>query len=87
MVYDGGVRVARHVDDRHRRAKGREPVRQLAAAHFGHHHVRQHEVDRPGVPLTDQQGLAAVPRLQDSVAVRPKDVAGKVPHRWLVFDQ
>src|SRR5207244_12732897 len=33
MVYDGGIRVARHVDDRHRRAKGREPVRQLTAAH------------------------------------------------------
>ena len=28
-----------------------------------------------------------MPRLQDGVAVRPEDVAGKVPHRWLVFDQ
>jgi len=43
---DGIVRVARHIEHRHVRLEGRDPIRKLATTHPWHHDIRQHEVDR-----------------------------------------
>ena len=56
VVHDGGGRVSRHVDDRHRRAKGREPVRQLPAAHFRHHHLVRPTVQFSTVAVLIEEG-------------------------------
>jgi hypothetical protein len=52
------------------------PVRQLRPL-FRHHHVRQQQVDRPEY-AADPQGIAAMLRFQDRVALRPENIAGKV---------
>ena len=68
MVDDGAPGVARNVEDAHLGPQGREALGQLAAAHAGHHHVGEQQMDLGLVLLADEEGLAAVLRVEDVVA-------------------
>ena len=64
-----------------------ELLRQLDAAHAAHQDVGHHEMDRPGMPLADVQGLLRVGGFQHVVAVRLEDLEERPPHVLLVLDE
>ena len=62
-----------------------QAVGQLLAAHLGHHHIGDHEVDGPRVPLTDQQGLAPVPGLHNVIPIEAKKPNQQSPECVFIF--
>jgi putative AlgH/UPF0301 family transcriptional regulator len=47
VAHDGVVHLAAHVEDADAGVVLHDPLGQLAAAHLGHHDVRDDEMDRP----------------------------------------
>ena len=47
-----------HVERLEPRFDGRDPFRELAAVHFGHHDVRHQYMNRAGVAPGERQGFA-----------------------------
>ena len=71
VVDDGGVRVARHVDDRHRGAKRRELARQLEEAGYLEWKGDEMQLTPRAVRKVGQKAL------QDIFAYLKKDAFGK----------
>jgi hypothetical protein len=63
-------------------------IRELAPRHaFGHHHVREHEVDALVLRLPDRQRGHAVRRVEHRVAAAFEHHPGEHAHRRFIFDQ
>jgi len=84
---DGVVGVAGHEQDLHLAQQGRQGNSHLLAAHVGHHHVRDHQVDRAAVAHGDAHRVGPVARLEHRVPVFPEDIAREHPHQVLVLDE
>ena len=63
-----------------------EPLGQLLAAHAGHHHVGEQEVDLAGVRVPGVERARAVGGLEHVVALAREDAAGEAPDGRLVLD-
>src|SRR5215813_3952697 len=81
------VRVARHVDYFHIRFYWREPFGELASAHVGHDDVGQHQVNRIGVLLADQQRLSAVASFEDFIALAGQQLGSQIANSLFILDQ
>ena len=81
------LRMARHIQDGHLRAKGCETLGQVTAGHLGHHHVRHEQMDRVGVCFGDPQGLGHRPRAEHGVAMGLQHLMHQPANLGLVFDE
>ena len=61
------------------------PVGQLPAAHVGHYHVGEQQVDVPGVRLADLNRFRAAGRRQNGIAKLLQNPHGEFAHRLFVF--
>jgi membrane-associated phospholipid phosphatase len=82
------VRVARHEKHPDLGMIRDDPLRELVAAHAGHHHVRDHEIDGSLRVLAERQRVRAARRREELVPVASKDLDHEVAHDGLVlYDQ
>jgi len=86
VVDDRIVRVARHVQDGHIRAKRYETLRQNGAVHLRHHHIREEEMDRPGMALDDPQRVCNLSSAQNDIPPVLEDPLNERTNLILVFD-
>jgi hypothetical protein len=83
---DRFVRVPREENHLDRRSGSDESVRARTATQTGHDYVGPEEVDRPRVPVGDDQRLSAMTRAEDRVA-GVKDLPDQIADRILVLDE
>ena len=84
---DRFVRVPREENHLDRRSGSDESVRARTATQTGHDYVGPEEVDRPRVPVGDDQRLSAMTRAEDRVAGVLKDLPDQIADRLLVLDE
>src|SRR3989442_6749928 len=87
VVSDHAIRVSRHIEHADPGLDIGDPLGELTSAHLGHDNVREQEMDGLTVPANEVEGVSAVTRLENRVAVHPQHFTGQQPHRAIVFDE
>src|SRR5450759_141372 len=86
VAHHGVVRVAAHVEDSDAGVVLHDPLDQLAAAHLGHHDIRDDELNFAGVHAGRLERLGSVPGLDHPVAGRLERDLYDAPYGVLVLD-
>ena len=79
--------VARHEQALEARPQGFELLPQVAAAHFGHHHVGHQQVDLAGVLSRQLDRSSRAAGGQHGIAQLLQQHSGELEQRLLVLDQ
>src|SRR2546428_10676362 len=87
VLRDRFVGVPGHVQHPRVRTQRRQPVRELAAAHLGHHHVGEQQVDGALVALGQGQRLRAARGHEHAIARQLQHLARQRPDQRLVLRQ
>jgi hypothetical protein len=84
---DAVVGIARHAEDPRIWACQYEALGEAGAAHLGHHHVREQQIDFPGVTLADEESLSRVLSLDHVVTLSPQDTQDDGSNLLLILDE
>jgi PPOX class probable F420-dependent enzyme len=87
VVHDRVVGVPRHEEHAHLRALDEHLLGEHAAAHLGHDHVGEQEIDLALVIGGEGERLGGPARLEHVVAEPAQEVRGEHAHLLLVLDQ
>ena len=87
LANEGVVGIAGDVEEFDLRPESQQSLNQLGAAHSGHDHVGDDQMNRLAILLAEANGFRAVVRFQHGVSGLGEHIANEGSHHGFIFDQ